>query len=68
MRLEKMAETEDRISELIEAANAALGEGDFGTADDLLKEAEAVQLRVEHHRGLGEPSEAADRTGQRRAR
>lgn len=45
MRLEKMAETEDRISELIEAANAALGEGDFGTADDLLKEAEAVQLQ-----------------------
>jgi transcriptional regulator with XRE-family HTH domain len=44
-RLEKMAQTESRISELIKAANAALGEGDFGTADDLLKEAEAVQLQ-----------------------
>jgi transcriptional regulator with XRE-family HTH domain len=44
-RLEKMAETEGRISELINAANAALGEGDFETADDLLKEAEAVQLQ-----------------------
>jgi transcriptional regulator with XRE-family HTH domain len=44
-RLEKMAETEGRISELLKAANAALGEGDFGTADDLLKEAEAVQLQ-----------------------
>jgi tetratricopeptide (TPR) repeat protein len=44
-RLEKMAETEGRISELIKAANAALGEGDFGTADDLLKGAEAVQLQ-----------------------
>jgi transcriptional regulator with XRE-family HTH domain len=45
-RLEKMAETESRISELIKAANAALGEGDFGTADDLLKEAEVVQLHL----------------------
>jgi transcriptional regulator with XRE-family HTH domain len=44
-RLEKMAETEGRISELLKAANVALGEGDFGTADDLLKEAEAVQLQ-----------------------
>jgi transcriptional regulator with XRE-family HTH domain len=44
-RLEKMAETEGRISELLKTANAALGEGDFGTADDLLKEAEAVQLQ-----------------------
>jgi transcriptional regulator with XRE-family HTH domain len=44
-RLEKMAETEGRISELLKAANAALGEGNFGTADDLLKEAEAVQLQ-----------------------
>jgi transcriptional regulator with XRE-family HTH domain len=43
-RLEKLAETEGRISELIKAANAALGEGDFETADGLLKEAEAVQL------------------------
>jgi transcriptional regulator with XRE-family HTH domain len=43
-RLKKLAETEGRISELINAANAALGEGDFGTADDLLKEAQAVQL------------------------
>jgi transcriptional regulator with XRE-family HTH domain len=44
-RLEKLAETEGRISELIKAANAALGEGDFETADGLLKEAEAVQLQ-----------------------
>src|SRR5207244_3581570 len=44
-RLEKMADAEGRISELIKAVNAALGEGDFGTADDLLKEAEAVQLQ-----------------------
>jgi transcriptional regulator with XRE-family HTH domain len=44
-RLEKLAETEGRISELIKAANAALGEGDSETADDLLKEAEAVQLQ-----------------------
>jgi transcriptional regulator with XRE-family HTH domain len=43
-RLEKMADTESRISELINAANAALGEGDFETADDLLKEAEVVQF------------------------
>jgi transcriptional regulator with XRE-family HTH domain len=44
-RLKTLAETEGRISELINAADAALGEGDFGTADDLLKEAEAVQLQ-----------------------
>jgi transcriptional regulator with XRE-family HTH domain len=44
-RLERLAETEGRISELIKAANAALGEGDFETADDLLNEAEAVQLQ-----------------------
>ncbi|HEX3496587.1 MAG TPA: helix-turn-helix transcriptional regulator, partial [Methylocella sp.] len=44
-RLEKLAETEGRISELIKAANAALGKGDFETADGLLKEAEAVQLQ-----------------------
>ncbi|HEV7601609.1 MAG TPA: hypothetical protein VGO49_15320 [Bradyrhizobium sp.] len=44
-RLQKMAETEGRISELISAANSALGEGDFETTDDLLKEAEAVQLQ-----------------------
>ena len=44
-RLERLAETEGRISELIKAANDALGEGDFETADDLLKEAEAVQLQ-----------------------
>jgi tetratricopeptide (TPR) repeat protein len=44
-RLEKLADTEDRISELIKGANAALGEGDFETADDLLEEAEAVQLQ-----------------------
>jgi transcriptional regulator with XRE-family HTH domain len=44
-RLEKLAETEGRISELIKAANAAIGEGDFETADDLLKGAEAVQLQ-----------------------
>ncbi|MBR1177074.1 helix-turn-helix domain-containing protein [Bradyrhizobium sp. KB893862 SZCCT0404] len=44
-RLEKLAETEGRISELIRAANAALGEGDFDLADGLLKEAEEVQLQ-----------------------
>jgi transcriptional regulator with XRE-family HTH domain len=44
-RLERLAETEGRISELIQGANAALGEGDFETADDLLKEAESVQLQ-----------------------
>jgi transcriptional regulator with XRE-family HTH domain len=44
-RLKKLAETEGRISELINAANAAIGEGEFQTADDLLKEAEAVQLQ-----------------------
>ena len=44
-RLDKMAETEGRISELIKAANAAIGEGDFETADDRLEEAEAVQLQ-----------------------
>jgi transcriptional regulator with XRE-family HTH domain len=45
-RLGRMAEIDSRISELIKAANAALGEGDFGTADDLLKEAEVVQLQL----------------------
>jgi transcriptional regulator with XRE-family HTH domain len=44
-RLAKMAETEGRISELIKAANVALGEGDFQTADNLLSQAEAVQLQ-----------------------
>jgi transcriptional regulator with XRE-family HTH domain len=44
-RLTKMAEAEGRMSELIKAANAALAEGDFGTADDLLKEAETIQLQ-----------------------
>jgi transcriptional regulator with XRE-family HTH domain len=44
-RLAKLAETEGRISELIKAANEAIGEGGFETADDLLKEAEAVQLQ-----------------------
>jgi transcriptional regulator with XRE-family HTH domain len=44
-RLENLAATEGRISELVNAANAALGEGDFETADDLLKEAEAVQMQ-----------------------
>ncbi|MBX9844531.1 MAG: helix-turn-helix domain-containing protein [Xanthobacteraceae bacterium] len=44
-RLEKLAQTEGRISELVRAANAALGEGDFEPADDLLREAEAVQLQ-----------------------
>jgi transcriptional regulator with XRE-family HTH domain len=45
LRLEKLAETEGRISEFIRAANAALSEGDFETADGLLKDAEAVQLQ-----------------------
>ena len=44
-RLKKLAETEGRISELINAANEALEEGEFETADDLLKQAEAVQLQ-----------------------
>ena len=44
-RLKTLAETEGRISELINAADAALGEGDFETGDSLLKEAEAVQLQ-----------------------
>jgi transcriptional regulator with XRE-family HTH domain len=44
-RLGRLAETEGRISELIKAADAALGEGDFETADDLLKEAEVVQYQ-----------------------
>jgi transcriptional regulator with XRE-family HTH domain len=44
-RLEKLAATEGRISELVNAANAALAEGDFETADGLLKEAEAVQMQ-----------------------
>ena len=44
-RLEKMAETEGRVSELINAANEALEAGDFETADDLMKEAESVQLQ-----------------------
>ena len=43
--LKEMAETEGRLPELIKAANAALGEGDVGQADDLLREAEAVQLQ-----------------------
>lgn len=45
-RLERMAEAEDRISELIRAASAALGQGDFVTADSLMEEAEAVQLQA----------------------
>jgi transcriptional regulator with XRE-family HTH domain len=44
-RLRKLAETEGRIAELITGADAALGEGDFGTADNLLQEAEAVRGR-----------------------
>jgi transcriptional regulator with XRE-family HTH domain len=44
-RLEKMAQPESQISELLKAANAALGEGEFGTADELLKEAESIQLQ-----------------------
>jgi transcriptional regulator with XRE-family HTH domain len=44
-RLTALAAPEGRISELINAANAAIGEGEFKTADDLLKEAETVQLQ-----------------------
>jgi hypothetical protein len=44
-RLAQMAKAESRISELLTAANAALGEGDFRGADHLLEEAERVQLR-----------------------
>ncbi len=45
-RLKGMEETEGRISELIRAANAALGQGDFGAADSLMAEAEAVHLQT----------------------
>ena len=45
-RLKGMAETEGRISELIRAANAALGQGEFGTADSLMAQAEAVYLQT----------------------
>lgn len=44
-RLGKLAAAESRISELVNAANAALGEGNFETADGLLNEAEAVQMQ-----------------------
>jgi transcriptional regulator with XRE-family HTH domain len=44
-RLEKMAQTEGLISQLVTAANTALGEVDFETADGLLEEAEAVHLQ-----------------------
>jgi transcriptional regulator with XRE-family HTH domain len=44
-RLGRLAATEGRISELIRAATDAIGNGDFETADDLLKEAETVQLQ-----------------------
>lgn len=45
-RLTGMAEIEGRISELIRAANAALGQGDFETADSLMEEAETVHLQT----------------------
>ena len=45
-RLKTLAASEGRISELINAANAALAQGDFATADDLLRQAEAVQLQT----------------------
>lgn len=44
-RLKKLADTEGQISELVNAANEALGAGEFETADGLLKAAEAVQLQ-----------------------
>jgi transcriptional regulator with XRE-family HTH domain len=45
-RLAQMAQAEGRISDLLTAANAALGEGDFKAADDLLGEAERVHLKT----------------------
>jgi hypothetical protein len=44
-RLAQKALTEGRISDLLTAANAAIGEGDFESADDLLGKAERVQLQ-----------------------
>jgi transcriptional regulator with XRE-family HTH domain len=44
-RLKNLAEPEGRTSELISAAHEAVGAGEFGTADDLLTQAEAVQLQ-----------------------
>jgi transcriptional regulator with XRE-family HTH domain len=44
-RLTELAATDARMSELITAANAAIGEGDFDTADNLLSAAEDVQLQ-----------------------
>jgi transcriptional regulator with XRE-family HTH domain len=41
----RISDIETGKIEIIEAANAALGQGDFGTADDLLKGAEMVQLQ-----------------------
>lgn len=43
-RLKLLAAPEGRVSELVGAAEVALREGDFAIADDLLREAEAVQL------------------------
>ncbi len=45
-RLRALAFTEGRISELLNAANAALEEGRFETADDLLEDAEAIQMKA----------------------
>ena len=56
-RWEKLEETDGRIYELIKTANAVIGEGDFETADSLLKEAEAVQLQsstIVHSKKLAE--------------
>jgi transcriptional regulator with XRE-family HTH domain len=44
-RLDQMAQPKGQISDLLSAANAALGEGDFEKADDLLGEAERVHLQ-----------------------
>jgi len=44
-RLKSLAESENRISELINSADAALVEGKFKSADALLEEAEEVQLQ-----------------------
>lgn len=43
-RLEALAQTEGRISELVKGANAALAQGKFEEVDELLREAETVQL------------------------
>jgi len=56
-RLQKLAETESRISELVSSANAALGEGEFEAADEFLRQAEKVQLQTSTIAALRKQSE-----------